>query len=226
LRGKIVFLTFFSKSCKPCRKEVPFLNELMGRYPEKLFILAVAYMEDDPQKISETAKEWGMEYTVCVDPSGVAAKSFEVRDLPRGFLLDAEGRLVASYVGLTEQNNQDLVKKIDNLYRLMNEQQALGPMFWVEPAFAVQEGDASLGVKWAEYIRQLIGSSGKRVAPSKEIANYFVSGNVLAIEDTIAIEVIIKDISGKEVSKFSTSVIGGDDSTLRTVLKRRLDILK
>jgi len=226
LRGKAVFLTFFSEKCKPCKEEAPFLNQMQSGYADILAVLAVGFMEEDPVKLKALGARWGVGYTICVDRGGVAASVFDVKELPRGFLLNEDGMLIASYVGMNDKNRKDFTAKLDEIRRRQDERKRYGSAFWVEPKFVVQEGDSSLGAKWASNVQEMIKSMGRRLETSRDKAQYIVSGNVLALEDTIAVEVIIKDAAGREITRFSAAVNQGDDSTLRTVMKYRLDSLK
>jgi hypothetical protein len=183
-------------------------------------------MEENPEKLTALANEWGVLYPVCVDTSGVAAGAFSVTELPRGFLINHEGRLVASYTGMTEKNRNDLLLKMEALNREIIARRSTQTSFWVEPQFQVQEGDPALGPRWAEQVKKIIRDELKRqITPSKDKANYIISGKILAIEDEVNIEVIIRDSAGGEMTRFGASVISGDVSVLRTMLKYRLDAL-
>lgn len=225
-KGKLLFLTFFEKSCVACKGEVPFLNQLALKYPDTLAVVGVGFNEQNPANIKALAAAWGMKYTVVKDPGGVAAKMMNVGDtLPRGYLLNERSIVIAEFTGINEKSKQEILAKIGVLSQNMRDKKTKGPSFWVVPELKVEEGDKALGKKYADKTRQTLAACGKRVAVDKDIADYVIEGNVLAFEGVVAVELIVRDINNNVVTKFSVDVAEGED-ILRSTLESRLKNLK
>lgn len=226
LRGKIVFLSFFSRACQPCKNEVPLLNKLQAQYPSTLVVLGVSFMEDNPDKVRAIVQEWGIKYPVCIDKGGITAELFEVKVLPRGFLIDENGVLVANYEGMNDKTFKDLLSRIDALSQALIQKRKAGCAFYVEPTFEVQEGNPSLAQKLPLEVASLVSQLGFRVVQSKSEAHYIITGKILDLGDSVAIEIIILDPAGKIISSFSVDISNNDFSVLKTLLQIRLNSIK
>lgn len=100
LHGKIVLLSFWATWCPPCREEIPELNELASRFPDKLQIIGVS-MDDGPaSEVREFAKKAGMRYPVVMATKEMVAEYGGVPALPTSFLVNADGRVVQKHMGL------------------------------------------------------------------------------------------------------------------------------
>jgi len=64
LKGKIIFLEFFGHSCPPCLASIPHLINLQNKYKDKLEIISIEVQGYNSKRLSDFAKEKGMNYTV------------------------------------------------------------------------------------------------------------------------------------------------------------------
>ncbi|ADV81499.1 TlpA disulfide reductase family protein [Terriglobus saanensis] len=103
LRGKVVVVNFWATWCPPCRKEMPDLDALHARFARQgLVVLSIT--QEDTAKVTPFISDMGYKSTVLFDPEGKVSDSFHVDDLPRNFIFDREGKLVAQSVNmLTER---------------------------------------------------------------------------------------------------------------------------
>jgi len=214
LRGSAVLLTFFSRSCPPCKAEVPVLKELVARYGDIMVVLGIGFMEDDPATLASLVKELGITYPVCLDPNGAAARAFNVTVLPKGFLIDHRGKLIAFYNGMAEKNRQDLVKRITALDPEIKLYRAHGPAIYIG-TLADADAVAGDGELWRKKISGWLTEKGVRIASTKDEADYIISGNVARIEEIFGVEVIVSDYLGREEMRLSDRVKKGDDARLK-----------
>ena len=101
LRGKVVLVNFWATTCTTCVAEMPEIVDTYRKFAPKGFeTIAVAMSYDPPEYVRNYAQKNGLPFTVALDTSGEAAKSFEdVRLTPTTFLLDKQGRVVQKYLG-------------------------------------------------------------------------------------------------------------------------------
>ena len=101
LRGKVVLVNFWATTCTTCVAEMPEIVDTYRKFAPKGFeTIAVAMSYDPPEYVRNYAQKNGLPFTVALDTSGEAAKSFEdVRLTPTTFLLDKHGRVVQKYLG-------------------------------------------------------------------------------------------------------------------------------
>ena len=109
--GKIRLIDFWATWCAPCREEIPMLNELQASYGERGFQI-VAIAEEEQKVIQDFVEEYGVEYLNLVGTEDVS-EAYGVLGLPAAYLLDAEGRVVDTFLG--PKPRRVLVKKIEAL---------------------------------------------------------------------------------------------------------------
>ena len=94
LRGKVVVVNFWATWCPPCRKEMPDLEELYHRFgPRGLVVLAIS--DEDAGKVKPFIAEHQYSYPILLDPSGKVGKEFVVEGIPKSFVYDRGGQLMA-----------------------------------------------------------------------------------------------------------------------------------
>jgi len=120
LRGKVVLLNFWSKSCGPCLEEMPSLAELAQILKDRsdVVVLAVSIDEgpDDVNPTLKTVLKGPPPFTVLFDPDGaVVAKAYGTHLFPETWLIDPRGVIRARFDGAREWNNPLVVNFIDGL---------------------------------------------------------------------------------------------------------------
>lgn len=115
LKGKVVIVDFWATWCPPCRKGVPDLVELKKKYGKKGFEI-VGVSLDGPQTKSEVVpfiKDYGINYPVVYGNEAVTISYGGVQSIPTAFIIDKEGKIVATYVGLRPKEvYEDQIKKL------------------------------------------------------------------------------------------------------------------
>lgn len=117
LRGKAVLLDFFATWCVTCKQQAPILARAREAYGANLTIVSITIdPTDTPERIAafradversaqvQFGRALPADWLFAFDPTGQAAKGFTVTILPRGVLLDAEGRIRATSLGLHPWN--------------------------------------------------------------------------------------------------------------------------
>ena len=98
-RGRVVLLNFWATWCPPCQKEMTDLDLIYTHYQSQgLEVLSIT--GDNPFQASNYLASKGYHPTVLFDTDAKVGKAFHVdehRDdgLPRTFVFDREGKLVA-----------------------------------------------------------------------------------------------------------------------------------
>ena len=102
LRGKVVVVNFWATWCPPCRKEIPDLEALYEKFRDQgLVVLAIS--DEKADKVKPFVAEKKMTYPVLLD-SGVVHKMFRVEGIPKNFVFDREGKLVAQAIDMRTRN--------------------------------------------------------------------------------------------------------------------------
>jgi peroxiredoxin len=99
LQGKVVLVNFWATWCPPCRKEMPDLEALYDKYKEQgLVVLSIS--DEEIAKVSPFIAERKISYPVLIDPGRKVAEEFIVDGIPKSFVYDREGRLVAQSIDM------------------------------------------------------------------------------------------------------------------------------
>ncbi|MBS1886726.1 MAG: TlpA family protein disulfide reductase [Actinobacteria bacterium] len=98
LRGKPALVDFFASWCGPCAEEAPTLRRLSAAMAGRATVVAVDW--DDaggPARAFVRRNAWT--FPVLADTTGAAGESYGLVGLPTSFVLDPQGRIVATFRG-------------------------------------------------------------------------------------------------------------------------------
>jgi peroxiredoxin len=97
LRGKVVLVNFWATWCPPCRREMPDMQALYEHFgPKGLVVLAIS--NEDAAKVQPFIAERKYTYPILLDPGDQVTKLFVVEGIPKTFLFNREGKLVAQAI--------------------------------------------------------------------------------------------------------------------------------
>ena len=102
LRSKVVLLNFWATWCPPCRKEMPDLEALYLRFKDQGFVV-LAISDEDAAKVSPFLTERNITYPVLLDPGRKVNEEFQIEGIPKSFVYDRGGKLVAQSIDMRTQ---------------------------------------------------------------------------------------------------------------------------
>jgi thiol-disulfide isomerase/thioredoxin len=103
---RVLLITFFNIDCKPCRKELPFLQKLYERYQKDgLGILAVNtdYRKEKVAELLKYIEKSGFTFPVLKDRFQALQRRYGVESFPTMFILDEKGTIKVIRVGYNEE---------------------------------------------------------------------------------------------------------------------------
>jgi peroxiredoxin len=111
LRGKVVLVNFWATWCPPCRKEMPDLETLYERFGSKgLVVLGIS--DEEAAKVEPFIRERKVSFPVLLDPGRKVNEMFVVEGIPKSFVYDREGKLVAQSIDMrTEKQFLEMLGK-------------------------------------------------------------------------------------------------------------------
>ena len=119
LKGKVVLLDFFYKSCAPCCAAMPILQSLHEKYKDKGFVMIGIDPIDDPEKdeMADFLAKRGITYTILFSERELS-DTYRVSGYPTLYFLDREGKIAKMHIGfgkgMEEELEADLVKLLEN----------------------------------------------------------------------------------------------------------------
>lgn len=103
-KGKVVLLNFWATSCGGCKVEIPWFMEFESKYMSRgLAVIGVSLDDDGWKSVMPYLKQKPMNYTVVIGNDDLA-KRYGVDSLPVTVLIDREGRIAATHVGLVNKD--------------------------------------------------------------------------------------------------------------------------
>jgi len=112
-RGKVVMLDFWATWCHGCKEEMPWFAEFQRKYGDEGLKVVWVSMDDGGWKVVKPfLKTVGVPYRIVLGNDSTA-KAYAIGNMPDTFLIDREGRIAATYVGLVDRN--DLEKNMQTL---------------------------------------------------------------------------------------------------------------
>jgi thiol-disulfide isomerase/thioredoxin len=113
LRGKTVLVNFWATWCTPCRREMPDLDKLQGRFaPQGLVVLSIS--DEEQAKVAPFIASSGYRPAVLLDPGDKVNQEFHIEGIPKTFLFDRSGKLVGETIDQsTERQFLELLAKAD-----------------------------------------------------------------------------------------------------------------
>jgi peroxiredoxin len=99
LRGKAVWINFWTTWCPPCQSEVPVLRDVSEHYKDRgLVLVAISVQETSPADVAAYAARYQLGYTIGFDGSGKIFHAYKAYGLPTQVFIDPNG-VIASIVG-------------------------------------------------------------------------------------------------------------------------------
>jgi thiol-disulfide isomerase/thioredoxin len=122
LKGKVVFLNFWTKTCGPCLEEMPEIAELAKVLRDRpdVAVVTVSVDEgpDDVKPTLQTVLRGEPPFAVLFDPeSSIVRGRFGTHLFPETWFIDKEGIIRARFDGAREWANPLVVEYVDALRR-------------------------------------------------------------------------------------------------------------
>ena len=103
-RGKVVLLDFWAVDCGVCVIEIPWWVQFDKKYHDKgLQLIGLDMPEESPSYIKPFMQKSQMNYPVALGNDDIQ-KRFQVEGLPKTILIDRQGRVAVSHVGIVDRD--------------------------------------------------------------------------------------------------------------------------
>jgi thiol-disulfide isomerase/thioredoxin len=104
LRGRVVLVNFWATWCAPCKVEIPWFNEFQTRYRDQgLTVVGIALDDEGWAAVRPFATQQQIGYPVAVANDAVTSAFGGITALPATFIVDRQGRVGATHIGLVER---------------------------------------------------------------------------------------------------------------------------
>ena len=119
-KGKVILLNFWATWCGPCKIEIPWFSDFEQKYKDRGFAVLGVAMDDEGWEIVKPyiAKN-KVNYRILVGDDATAQMYGGVESLPTTFMIDGEGRIASTHVGLVSKSDyeNEIVQLLDGAKR-------------------------------------------------------------------------------------------------------------
>jgi thiol-disulfide isomerase/thioredoxin len=98
-RGKVVVLDFWASWCVPCRHSFPWMNRMQQQYAGDGLVIIGVNLDANASDAEAFLRDFPAEFTIVADASGELARQFAVEAMPSSYVIDRDGRIVATHLG-------------------------------------------------------------------------------------------------------------------------------
>jgi peroxiredoxin len=106
LKGKVVLLNFWATWCPPCNRELPDLQALYEKYKDQGFVV-LAVSDEEAGKVKPFIAKRKLTYPVLLDPGRKVNDLFEIEGIPKSFVYDRDGKIVAEAIDMRTRQQFD-----------------------------------------------------------------------------------------------------------------------
>ena len=105
-KGKVVLLNFWATWCGPCKIEIPWFIDFEQRYKDRGFaVIGVTMDEESWDSVKPYITEKKVNYRVVMGDDSVGKAYGGVDSLPTTFVIDQEGRIASTHIGLVSKSD-------------------------------------------------------------------------------------------------------------------------
>jgi thiol-disulfide isomerase/thioredoxin len=108
-KGKYILLEFWASWCGPCREENPNLLMLYNNYKSKGFEIYAVSLDDKKENWQKAVTDDNITWITVSDLNGENSKEaeiYEVTGIPKNYLIDREGKIIAENIRGEELANK------------------------------------------------------------------------------------------------------------------------
>lgn len=119
-RGRVVMLNFWATWCKPCRQEMPSMEEMSKGFRtvvgDRFVLLAVNENNVFYQgKIKPFLAKYGIDFSVPLDPLGKLDHLYKITGVPETFVIDQKGVVAEHVIGPRDWRMKDSLRVVHDL---------------------------------------------------------------------------------------------------------------
>lgn len=116
LKGKVIFMNFWATWCAPCIAEMPSIQELYeAQENNENVVFVMINVEGNLNKVNKFLSRKDFKFPVYFINSTGIPKVYDTSGIPATFVVDKEGNIAYSKVGMANYSSSGFIEFINNL---------------------------------------------------------------------------------------------------------------
>jgi thiol-disulfide isomerase/thioredoxin len=115
LRGRVVYVDFWASWCVPCRQSMPVLDGLARRFGPRGFTVIGVNKDASVAEAERFLRRVPVDFPLVGDADDAIARSFGVKAMPSGYLVDRAGVVRRVHRGFNAETAAALEREIEGL---------------------------------------------------------------------------------------------------------------
>lgn len=112
LQGRVVYVDFWASWCVPCRLSMPTLDALYRKHRDAGFSVVGVNKDVTVEDARRFLQRVPVSFTLVADPEDGAARTFAVKAMPSGYLVDRKGKVRHVHRGFTAETAAALEREV------------------------------------------------------------------------------------------------------------------
>lgn len=116
-KGQVMYVDFWASWCVPCRLSMPTLDSLYREHRARGFTVVGVNKDVSADDAARFLKRVPVTFPLVQDAADHAARAFDVKAMPSGYLVDRRGVVRKVHRGFTAETAAQLAKEIEALLK-------------------------------------------------------------------------------------------------------------
>ena len=117
LRGSVVYVDFWASWCVPCRLSMPALDALYKQNRARGFVVVGVNKDVSAAEARRFLAKVPATFPLVTDGADTAARAFDVKAMPSGYLIDRKGVVRKVHRGFTAETADALTREVEALLK-------------------------------------------------------------------------------------------------------------
>lgn len=114
-QGKVILVDFWATWCPPCKKSMPFLNQLRHELAERGFEIVAINVDENSSDAADFLRRFPVDYPVYMDPDGKCPGLYDVKAMPSSYFVDRNGIVQDIHFGFRSGDEAKIRQRIESL---------------------------------------------------------------------------------------------------------------
>lgn len=112
-KGKGVIVNFWGTWCEPCKREMPFMNEIYSKYKGNGIELLAMNADESKFSVERFVSDYKLKFPVGIDKDQEVLNTYGVNPLPTTFFVSPDGTIKRIVTGqMTPDSFESYIKEI------------------------------------------------------------------------------------------------------------------